>query len=104
VQAQTVRQIAAGGIDTGLPVERGAWAEMPGDFYVRYLPDGYSKIKVQMIVPGPAVPQPGKEPRFDPTQFLAVYSHSPQMRLGVTRPVHTSTSRAQIASPSLHLL
>jgi hypothetical protein len=83
VRAQTAQQkAAAGGIDAGS--ERGAWAEMPGGFYVRYLPAGCSKIKLQIIMPGPVVPQPGKEPRFDPTQFLAVYSQSPQMRLGIT--------------------
>jgi len=71
------------------PVLRGTWAQMPGGFYVRYLPDGYMKTRVQVIVPDAAVTADAKTVlTFDPTQFLAVLNQTPGARLGITlRPV-----------------
>jgi hypothetical protein len=69
---------------------RGAWAQMPGGFYVRYLPDGYTKTRLQIIVPEAAMEQvdPKKPLTFDPTQYLAVHAGTPAQRLGITlRPV-----------------
>jgi hypothetical protein len=69
---------------------RGAWAEMPGGFYVRYLPESYVRTKLQLIVPEAAMEQvdPAKPLTFNPTQYLAVHVGSPTQRLGVTlRPV-----------------
>jgi hypothetical protein len=68
------------------PVARGTWAQMPGGFYVRYLPDGYMRTRVQVIVPDAAVAQadPKNPLTFDPTQYLAVLSIAPGERIGVT--------------------
>jgi hypothetical protein len=71
-------------------VVRGTWAEMPGGFFVRYLPDGGGRTRVQVIVPGTAIAQadPDKPLLFDPTQYLAVYGQTPPQRLGLSmRPV-----------------
>ena len=32
-------------------VPKGRWSSHPGGFYIRYLPDGYSKTKIQVYVP-----------------------------------------------------
>jgi hypothetical protein len=61
-----------------LPTARGSWVLMPGDFYVRYLPEGYSRVLMQVMVP------PGKKATFDPTAFVLVLGATPSMRLGVT--------------------
>lgn len=69
---------------------RGTWVLMPGGFYVRYLPDGYARTRLQVIVPEAAMEQvdPKKPLTFDPTQYLAVHTGSPAQRLGITlRPV-----------------
>jgi len=71
-------------------VIRGAWAQMPGGFYVRYLPEGFAKIRVQVIVSDAAIAKadPSTPLVFDPTHYLAVYSQAPAQRLGITlRPV-----------------
>jgi hypothetical protein len=69
---------------SSLPVERGAWALMPGGFFLRYLPDGCSKIRLQIIVPEALGVSSTAPLLFDPTQFLAVYTQAPALRLGVT--------------------
>jgi hypothetical protein len=76
---------AASGASDG-PVLRGTWAEMPGGFYVRYLPESYMKVRVQVMVPDAALAQadPKNPLSFDPTQYLAVYSQTPAQRLGIS--------------------
>jgi hypothetical protein len=77
--------VSAGvGGDSSLPVERGAWALMPGGFFLRYLPEGCSKIRLQIIVPEALGVSSTSPLLFDPTQFLAVYTQAPALRLGVT--------------------
>ena len=66
------------------PAARGTWAQMPGGFYVRYLPDGFTKTRLQVIVPDDAVAQAGNHLVFDPTQYLAVLSIAPSQRIGVS--------------------
>jgi hypothetical protein len=68
------------------PVLRGTWAQMPGGFYVRYLPDGYMKTRLQVMVPDAAISDTdGKTPlTFDPTQFLAVLGGAPPERIGIS--------------------
>ncbi len=65
---------------------RGTWVRMPAGFFVRYLPDGYTKITVQVIVPEAAVAHADRRNPvlFDPTQYLAVFAGAPTQRLGVT--------------------
>ena len=61
------------------PVARGAWAQMQAGFYVRYLPEGYVKTRLQIIVPDSAAGA-----TFDPTQYLAVLGQAPSERLGIS--------------------
>jgi hypothetical protein len=72
--------------DASEPVARGTWAQMPGGFYVRYLPDGYMKTRLQVIVPDAAIAQadPKTPLTFDPTQYLAVLTQAPAERIGIT--------------------
>lgn len=70
---------------TAEPVLRGTWAQMPGGFYVRYLPEGFMKTRLQLMVPDAAVNADAKTPlTFDPTQFLAVLAGAPPERIGVS--------------------
>lgn len=68
------------------PVLRGTWAQMPGGFYVRYLPDGYMKTRLQLMVPDAAVSDADTKTTltFDPTQFLAVLGGAPAERIGIS--------------------
>jgi hypothetical protein len=80
--AQPARQ---GSGAPALPVERGVWAQiLPGGFFVRYLPDGASKIRLQVIVPDALKFESTAPLLFDPTQYLAVYTQTPALRIGVT--------------------
>jgi hypothetical protein len=69
-----------------LPVARGTWAQMPGGFYVRYLPQSPGKTVLQVMVPDTAIAQadPNAPLAFDPTQYLAVCGQSQGLRLGIT--------------------
>lgn len=68
---------------SGFAIPRGAWVQMPDGFYVRYLPEGAGRMKVQLIVPESAVQYSEIHPiGFDPTQYVAV-SGSPVVRLGI---------------------
>lgn len=71
--------------------ERGAWVQMEGGFYVRYLNDGIVRTRLQVIVPEAAMEQhtdPKKPLTFDPTQYVAVHAGTPAQILGMTlRPV-----------------
>jgi hypothetical protein len=86
--SQTVKDLATSS-DAAAPMvasARGAWMQMPGGFYVRYLPDGYAKTRLQVIVPDAAMEavDPKHPLTFDPTQYLAVHTGTPAQRLGVT--------------------
>jgi hypothetical protein len=81
---------AAASLPTGEIVVRGTWAKMPGGFFVRYLPEGFARTKVQVMVPDGVTNAEGPEAltAFDPTAYLAVYSQAPAQRLGISlRPV-----------------
>lgn len=69
---------------------RGTWAQMPGGFYVRYLPEAAARTRLQIIVPETAMAQvdPSRPLTFDPTQYVAVHAGAPPQTLGLTlRPV-----------------
>lgn len=87
---QTVKDMAS---SQGVPIAtmaRGSWVQMPGGFYLRYLPENYVKTRLQIIVPEAAMQGvDSKTPlTFDPTRYLAVHTGTPAQRLGITlRPV-----------------
>ena len=77
-----------------IPPER--WSLHPGGFYVRYLPDGYTRVKVQVYVPGEYAQR--SEPatsgtlamvslstvEFDLTRDVAVPADTSAQRLGLS--------------------
>jgi hypothetical protein len=76
----------SGGAVSAEPTARGTWVLMPSGFYLRYLPEGYAKTKLQLIVPEAAMEgvDPKKPLTFDPTQYLAVHTGTPAQRLGIS--------------------
>ncbi len=67
------------------PIPRGTWVKM-SVFYVRYLPEGTGRMRVQILVPAGIVFVP--QVNFDPTEFIAMSGGSPSVRLGISmRPV-----------------
>lgn len=94
------------------PVEPRSWKETPEGLYVRCLPAGRAKIRLQLIVPNAAVPasrqlsglyQPflymvyilgsedgpipliTRDVSFDPRQFLAAQTNDPSLRVKLIR-------------------
>jgi len=82
-QAEAARNFKAEAESDG-PVARGTWAQMPGGFYVRYLPEGYAKTRLQLMVPEEAVAQSQTPLAFDPTKYLAVLGQAPSERIGIS--------------------
>ena len=64
---------------------RGTWVEMPRGFYVRYLPQSRSRIRIQVIVPDTIVFNNDISPvGFNPTEYIAVSWQTPAQRLGIS--------------------
>ncbi|HEY1801301.1 MAG TPA: hypothetical protein VGG46_10245 [Terriglobales bacterium] len=81
----------------GISVPRGRWASHPGGFFVRYLPDGYTKMKIQVYVPAHSARNGGARTlfgsfvtvgafsvEFDPTGDVAMPADTGAQRLGLT--------------------
>jgi hypothetical protein len=67
------------------PVPRGTWLEMPGGFYLRYMPEGANRMRLQLFVPDTAlVAAKGTGLTFDPTEYVALLSQAPFSRIGIT--------------------
>jgi hypothetical protein len=67
------------------PVPRGTWLEMPGGFYLRYLPEGANRMRLQLFVPDTAlIASKGTGLTFDPTEYVALLSQAPFSRIGIT--------------------
>lgn len=66
--------------------EHGAWAQMEGGYFVRYLNEGIVRTRLQVIVPQAAMDNtdPKKPLTFDPTQYVAVHAGTPAQILGMT--------------------
>lgn len=81
----------------GVTIPRGRWSSHPGGFFVRYLPAGYTKVKIQIYVPGEHA-QRSDQPagtvalttvslstvEFDPTEDVAVPADTGAQRLGLS--------------------
>lgn len=67
------------------------WYKQRGDYYVRYFPINYQKIRIQVYVPAGVLDSTGKRQGeyliFDPSSWLAVPANSNAQRLGVGGPV-----------------
>jgi hypothetical protein len=85
VMARTAVLAGAAPADPSMPpVPRGAWIQNRQGFYLRYLPDSYSRTKVQLVVPE-STPTTTADPLiFDPTEELAVPANTAGQRLGLT--------------------
>lgn len=67
------------------------WYKQPGGYYVRYFPNGYKNVKIQVYVPegtiDPAAASSGNYLLFDPVRLMAVPANSNSQRLGIGAPV-----------------
>jgi hypothetical protein len=71
--------------------QKDQWVKQEGEYYVRYFPASYQKVKIQVYVPDSSIDSTGKQNGeyvvFDPTGMLAVPANSNAQRLGVGAPV-----------------
>jgi hypothetical protein len=108
--------VLAGPPAAGATVPRGAWSKHPGGFYVRYLPEGYQTLTLQVFVP--AMPRTGARApdgalhfaswsgasaslaanEYDPTSDVATPANTGSQRLGVS-PVPADTDKCKDVSP-----
>lgn len=67
------------------------WYKQRGDYFVRYFPINYQKIRIQVFVPNGVLDSLGKRQGeyliFDPSSWLAVPANSNAQKLGVGGPV-----------------
>jgi hypothetical protein len=67
------------------------WYLQPEGYYVRYFPNGYQNVKIQVYVPGGSVDSSGKKAGnyllFDPVTMMAIPANSNAQRLGIGAPV-----------------
>lgn len=67
------------------------WYQQPGGYYVRYFPNGYQQVKIQLYVPKGILDSTGMQDGnyllFDPVNRMAVPANSNAQRLGVGAPV-----------------
>ncbi len=82
------------------PIQRGIWVRHPQGYYVRYLPEGYARTRIQIFVPksasaigekGVVVPvsypiqaSAASDMVFDPTEEIAVPANTGSQRLAMT--------------------
>ena len=70
---------------------RDQWYQQENGYYVRYFPNGYQRIKIQVYVPSGTVGEDGKKSGdyllFDPVTMMAIPANSNAQRLGVGAPV-----------------
>jgi GH24 family phage-related lysozyme (muramidase) len=101
---QTIEQIAIlpGESGTSGAVPRGLWVQDVRGYYVRYLPEGYQRTKIQVFVPDRADPpavtaaalsfastsssQYPADLLFDPADAVAAPANAGNQRLGITGP------------------
>lgn len=67
------------------------WYKQEGGYYLRYFPNGYRQVKIQLYVPNgildSAGMQNGKYLLFDPVNTMAAPANSNAQRLGIGAPV-----------------
>jgi len=69
-------------------VKADQWYKQEGGYFVRYFPESYKKIKVQVFVPQSVLPSAQNAPIvFDPTAQQAIPAFTNAQRLGVGAPV-----------------
>jgi len=67
------------------------WYAKPGGYYVRYFPNGYQQVKIQVYVPKGTLDSSGMQDGnyllFDPVNNMATPANSNAQRLGIGSPV-----------------
>lgn len=67
------------------------WYSRPGGYYVRYFPNGYQQVKIQVYVPKGTLDSSGMKDGnyllFDPVNNMAAPANSNAQRLGIGSPV-----------------
>ena len=67
------------------------WYQQPGGYYVRYFPNGYKQVKIQLYVPKGTLDSTGMQQGnyllFDPVNRMAAPANSNAQRLGIGAPV-----------------
>lgn len=76
---------------TGSSVKKEQWYEQEGNYYVRYFPISYQKVKIQVYMPEKILDSTGKLNGeyvvFDPTGWQAIPANTNAQRLGIGAPV-----------------
>lgn len=73
-------------------VKRDQWYQEKGNYYVRWFPEGYQTVKIQIYVPDGLLDSSGRNKEgdylvYDPTGLIAQPANSNSQRLGVGAPV-----------------
>lgn len=67
------------------------WYKQEGGYYLRYFPNGYQQVKIQVYVPEGTLDSTGKQDGhyllFDPVNRMAAPANSNAQRLGIGAPV-----------------
>lgn len=67
------------------------WYKQEGGYYLRYFPNGYQQVKIQVYVPDGTLDSTGKQDGhyllFDPVNRMAAPANSNAQRLGIGAPV-----------------
>jgi hypothetical protein len=63
------------------------WYRQKENYYVRYFPSSYKKVRIQVYVPEEAKPAAGEYLVFDPTGQQAIPAFTNAQRLGIGAPV-----------------
>lgn len=76
---------------TRVNYKKDQWYKQPEGYYVRYFPNSYQHVKIQVYVPEGLVDSTGKSNGeyllFDPVSLMAVPANSNAQRLGIGAPV-----------------
>jgi hypothetical protein len=71
--------------------KRDQWYQQEGGYYVRYYPESYQRVKIQVYVPAGSLDAEGKRAGsyllFDPVTMMAIPANSNAQRLGIGAPV-----------------
>ena len=71
--------------------KRDQWYKQPEGYYVRYFPNGYKNVKIQVYAPESCFDstalKTGSHITFDPTSMVIVPAYSDAQRLGIGGPV-----------------
>jgi hypothetical protein len=71
-------------------IQKDQWYKQPDGYYLRYFPNGYQHVKIQIYVPEGTLASEknsGNYMLFDPVTMMAVPANSNSQRLGIGAPI-----------------